>query len=211
MIIAKNVQVFKNSYTGHMEELLHQYGYLAVFLLTSLDHSGTPLGIILSIGLVTTGELELIPTLLIATAGGIAGDIVLYTLGWVGGNKMVEFFKARGPKTKEGIEKASKFLKEYGLVFLVWGRFIAFVGRYMSLVYGAIRFRPLASLACISLGSILMTLGSGIPLYLIGEKFNEITANKNFTLILSATLIVLQILASAAWAKWKGLKGEVLN
>lgn len=194
-----------------MEQFLHSYGYLAVFLLTSLDHSGTPLGIILSIGLVATGELELVPTFVAATLGGIAGDLVLYSIGWVGGNKAVRFFKNRGPKTKEGIEKAEVFLKKYGLIFLLWGRFLAFVGRYMSLVYGSIRFRPLFTIVFISIGSVLMTLGFGIPLYLLGEKFNEITANKNFTLILSASLIILQIVGTATWAKWKHKKGELLN
>ncbi len=50
-----------------MNEFIAEYGYLAVFLLAGFDHSGTPLGVLLSIGFVTTGELALLPTLMIAT------------------------------------------------------------------------------------------------------------------------------------------------
>jgi membrane protein DedA with SNARE-associated domain len=189
-----------------MEVFIQNYGYLAVFLLTAFDHSGTPLGILLSIGLVTTGELDLMPTFIVATSGGIFGDILLYALGYIGGSKAVSFFKRRGKSTREGIERAEVFLEKYGAPFLIWGRFMAFVGRYMSLVYGSIRYKPAATILFISIGSVLMTLIFGVPLYILGESFNEITSNDKFTLYLSASLITIQILATWAWYRWKKAK-----
>lgn len=185
-----------------MNEFIQEYGYLAIFLLSGFDHSGTPMGIILSMGFVTTGGLDLVPTIIIATLGGVFGDALLYSIGFFGGNRALEWFKSRNRNFRESIVSAEQHLHKSGPIFLVWGRFIAFVGRFLGLVYGSIRYAFFKFLMLSTIGSILITLAFGLPMYFLGRKANELFQNPNFTLYLSLSLIVLQITATWLWV-WR--------
>jgi membrane protein DedA with SNARE-associated domain len=186
-----------------MNELIREYGYLAVFLLAGFDHSGTPLGLLLSIGFVTTGELALLPTLIIVTLGGIFGDIVLFSIGYFGGSRALNWFKGKSDKIKNSIEKAEVNLHKYGSVFLVWGKFITLVGRYMGLVYGAIKYKLPSFIFFSTIGSILMTLAYGLPMYFLGSKANEYFQNQHLTLYLTLGVIFTQLLVTYIWIKRK--------
>ena len=186
-----------------MDKFITEYGYLGVFLLSAFDHTGTPLGILLSISFVTTGHLSLVPTLIIATMGGIFGDLLLYTIGFFGGSRALNWFKGKGSSIKASIEKAELDLVKYGPLFLVWGKFIALVGRYIGLVYGAIKYKLPKFILFGGIGSILVTLIFGLPVYFLGTKANELFQNQHFTLYLTLGLILIQILGTSLWAKFK--------
>lgn len=184
-----------------MNEFIQNFGYLAVFLLAGFDHSGTPMGIILSMGFVTTGGLDLAPTMVITTLGGVFGDLMLYSIGFFGGNRALQWFKSRNNNFRESIVSAEEHLHKSGPIFLIWGRFVAFVGRFLGLVYGSIRYSLFKFLILSTLGSTLITLGFGLPTYFLGTKANELFQNPNFTLYLSLGLVVLQIAATGLWMK----------
>lgn len=40
-------------------QMVEQYGYVAVFFLAFIDHTGTPGGLLLSIGVATAGHLDI--------------------------------------------------------------------------------------------------------------------------------------------------------
>lgn len=186
-----------------MNELFREYGYLGVFLLSVIDHTGTPLGLLMGVGLVTTGSLALVPTLIIATAGGITADVLLYTIGFFGGHKAIKWFQSRNSKVAAGIDKAERFLNKYGIAFLIWGKLIFIVGRYIGLVYGSIKYKFSFFLVFSAIGAVLITVLYGIPAYLLGRRANELFQNKFFTLYLTSGLIVLQIIGSSIWFNLK--------
>ncbi len=187
----------------NVNEFVSQYGYLGVFIFSVIDHSGSPFGLLLGIGLVTTGQLQLLPTLIVATAGGITSDIILYVIGFFGGNKAVRWFHIHSAKIGSAIDRGEGFLKKHGLMFLIWGRFIPVVGKYVALIYGTIKYKLGTFLVFTTLSAILITIAYGLPAYYFGRAANDFLHNQFFTFALVCIFLIGQIVGASIWVNWK--------
>jgi membrane protein DedA with SNARE-associated domain len=179
-----------------MMELFQSLGYVGVFLASIFDHSGTPAGVMVSMSLVTSGYLSFFPTMLLSVLGGVAGDLALFLVGWYGGKPLLRQIKKKKPKTKEPLEKAEAMFRQYGAVGIIFGRFIALVGRYFTLVYGALQFSPWVVLLYSVLGNVLMMLLFGLPIYFFGERVNQYLDSPFATLYLTVGVLVIQFAVS---------------
>ena len=101
-----------------MSEIIQTYGYLGVFLAGALDHSGTPLGIMLSIAFVTSGDLLLFPTLFVSILGALTADLVFYFLGYFASKKIFKWINKRNEAIDNIVKKTKQMLKKFGPVFL---------------------------------------------------------------------------------------------
>jgi membrane-associated protein len=194
-----------------MSELIQTYGYLGVFLAGALDHSGTPLGVMLSIAFVTSGDLLLFPTLVISILGALSADLVFYFLGYFATKKIFKWINTRNDAIDNIVKKTKKMLKKYGPMFLVWCRFIPFLGRYFSVVFGSVHYNFAVFIIFTMLGNILITLGFGLPTYFLGNEANKIFQNPYTTLWFILGTIVLQVVGAWLWFKLKKRKKRLLN
>ncbi len=188
--------------------LLEQYGYFAVFLLAFIDHTGIPGGLLLSIGVASTGYLDIYAVFLLSFLGGLVGDLVFYLLGFYGGRKILKRFSTDRKTLSEKVEKASSFFKKQGNIAVVFGRFPAFIGKYVMALAGVFSF-PLYKFFILSVvGGLLMIIVYGLPYYLMGNKLNYIFENKMLALYLTLILLVLHLFISWILVLLKRRKGK---
>lgn len=189
-----------------MSELIQTYGYLGVYLAGALDHSGTPLGVMLSIAFVTSGDLLLAPTLIISMLGALTADLVFYFLGFFASKKFFKWINNRNQTIDNIVKKTKQMLSKYGAIFLIWCRFIPFLGRYFSVVFGSVRFNFATFIIFTIIGNALITLGFGLPTYFLGNQVNKIFQNPYSTLWFMLAIIALQVIGAWIWLHLKKRK-----
>jgi len=175
------------------------YGLFAVFVGAAIDHTGTPTALLLSVGLASAGILDIRWVLLIATLGSLAGDILLYAIGKYGGKPFLTKIEKKRPRVSRYTKKITHWFDTYGNSVVVWGRFAALVGRYVSLVCGILEYRFIKFLLFSLIGNIFLTLLFGIPTYLIGEKVNRFLDNGWISFLLIGAIVMLQIVLTWIW------------
>jgi membrane protein DedA with SNARE-associated domain len=145
---------------------IQQYGYLAVFVGGMLEGETV---LILAGYSVSRGYLDFLPVLLLAAAGGVAGDFLYFSLG-----------RHYGPGIIRGFPSLRRVRGRTILLARRWGRMAAFVTRFayglrvaLPMTMGAAKMRPSVFLAFNTLGALsfavfYLTLG-----YLFGELLQE--------------------------------------
>ncbi len=140
-----------------------EQGYWGVFVLMVLENVFPPIPsevILPFIGhLAATGELSLLPSLLVATLGAVVGTTFWFVLGWIVPVATLErFFTRFGGYVAISLsdfQKATNFFTKYELPAVFFGRMIPAVRSVISIPAGCIRMRPTTFFA-------LSTLGAGI-------------------------------------------------
>lgn len=151
-------------YTPFMETLLLQYGLWGIFILALLDHSGLPSGLLLGLSLVSTGLYSLYGTLFVVWLAGMVGDGAFYLLALLFGQPARRFLEKHF-HAKEALVKTEKAFEKYDYLFLVWGRFIPFAGRYAPFVYASFSPKKWRFLFLIALGNATMLFVLAPPFY----------------------------------------------
>jgi membrane protein DedA with SNARE-associated domain len=140
----------------------HQ-GYLGVFILMVVENLFPPIPseiILPFIGhLSATGELSLLPALLVATLGAVVGTSLWFVLGWVVPVPVLErFFRRFGGYVAidvQDFKKATNFFTKYELQAIFFGRMLPAVRSVISIPAGCVRMR-------VSTFLLLSTIGAGI-------------------------------------------------
>lgn len=190
--------------TDYVIHLISTYGYLAVFLATAYDHTGTPAAMMLSIGVGLTGLLHIPTIFAISFAGGIAGDLFLYAIGRYGGPKTIRWITNNKPYRQEAVGKIGSWFHTYGGSIIIWGRFVAFVGKFTSLVMGSLQYQFSRFIFFTTIGNAVTLILFGLPTYWLGKYFNLAFDNNTVSLYFTAGIIVLQVVITLfMWWKHK--------
>ncbi len=137
--------------------------YLGVFFLMVIENVFPPIPsevILPFIGhLAATGELSLLPALLVATLGSMFGTSMWFLLGWLVPVDILERFFARYGGwvaiDVRDFKNATNFFTKYELPAVFFGRMIPAVRSVISIPAGCVRMKPMTFL-------LLSTLGAGI-------------------------------------------------
>lgn len=150
-----------------MQEWIETYGYWAVFLGGIFE--GETILIVAGFA-ISRGYLQVVPTFLLAAAGGSLGDFAYYSLGRAHGQAVIRRF----PRFRRLRARAALFLRR-------WGRAAAFLTRFayglrviLPMSMGAARLRVPIFVLFNTLGSITfvtvyLTLG-----FLFGETIQDL-------------------------------------
>lgn len=117
---------------GQIIELISAYGYWAIFVVVSLESAGLPLpGETMLVGAAIyagqNGALSIEDIIFAAAGGAIAGDNIGYWLGREYGSSLLERY---GPWI--GVTPKKLRLGQY--LFLRWGGWVVFIGRFVTLL-----------------------------------------------------------------------------
>lgn len=142
--------------------ITHQ-GYLGVFILMVVENLFPPIPsevILPFIGhLAATGELSLIPALLIATLGALFGTSLWFLLGWLVPVAVLErFFRRYGGYVAISVrdfKSATAFFTKYEFPAIFFGRMIPAVRSVISIPAGCVRMRPTAFLFLSFMGALI--------------------------------------------------------
>lgn len=163
-----------------IESVLHQYGYVAVFLGIMLESAGMPLPgeslmIAAAIYAATTHQLDIFVLVPVAAAGAICGDQIGYFIGrWIGLPALTRWGRRLGV-THERLELGRFLFRKYGGRVVFLGRFVAFLRTFAAILAGANRMPWHTFLLWNSLGGLAWTSLYGFGAYFLGDAAKRLS------------------------------------
>lgn len=151
-----------------------RYGGIAIFVIVLLEYlnlPGFPAGIIMPLAGVwaARGDIQFLWALIITVAAGLTGSLILYYLGYKGGELFLKRYLDRFPKQRPAIEKKLEWIREKGGVGIFLGKLIPMVRTLISIPAGASGMNLLKYTVSSALGIFLWNfffVGAG---YFLGD------------------------------------------
>jgi membrane protein DedA with SNARE-associated domain len=139
-----------------VQELVRDYGPLAVGVGSTLDNTGVPIFFIA--GLAAGAVLDVRPEAMFVASllGSIAGDIGVYVIGRYFLTKERILEGRIGQGFRPILEAGEKVMHRWGFWSIIFGRFVPYLGKVLPFVAGAYGMRWLQAGASICLGSVLL-------------------------------------------------------
>ncbi|WP_195575659.1 DedA family protein [Paenibacillus sp. 1001270B_150601_E10] len=156
-------------------EFMESYGYLAVFLMITVENVFPPIPseLILTFGgfMTTYTELTLTGVIVIATLGSVAGAIILYWLGYVLRIERLELIVDRYGHIlrlkREDLHKANAWFDRFGYWTVLFCRMVPLIRSLISIPAGMAKMNFWLFLLFTTIGSliwniILVSLGAAV-------------------------------------------------
>ena len=163
-----------------LQHLLHEYGYVTIFLGIMLEAVGLPLPgeslmVAAAIYAATKHDLNIVALVSAAAAGAICGDQIGYVIGrWIG-FPALKRVGCRLGLTAERFELGRFLFQRYGGRIVFLGRFVAFLRTFAALLAGANQMPWRSFLIWNALGGIAWTSVYGFGAYLLGDAARKVS------------------------------------
>jgi membrane protein DedA with SNARE-associated domain len=180
------------------ENLIGQYGYVAIFLLLAAGIVGPLIPdetiLVLAGVLIHKGTLSPIPTAVCACAGSLCGITVSYELGRRG--VVYALRKLAGPH----MARAHMWFEKYGRWTLFFGYFVVGVRHFTALIAGSteLAYREFAAFAYP--GGVLWVLTFLSIGYFVGDQWSRLERVINYGALIAAGVVLL---CGLLWWKFK--------
>ncbi len=167
-------------FIAHIQPLIVQHGYWAVFLIVMLESAGVPLPgetVLLLAGAYAgaTGNLDIAWIIAAAAAGAIIGDNIGF---WVGRTFGADLLLRYGKfiHLPEGRLKLGQYLfHRHGGKVVFFGRFAAFLRVLAALLAGVNKYSWGKFLFFNATGGIVWAVISGLGAYFFGDAMHRVT------------------------------------
>lgn len=151
-----------------------QYGGIAIFVIVLLEYlnlPGFPAGVIMPLAgaWAAKGKMDFILALLITVAAGLAGSLLLYLLGYKGGELFLSKYLKKFPGHKEAIDKNLEMLRKKGSMGIFVSKLIPMVRTLISIPAGVLKIDLWKYIVSSTMGILLWNfffVGAG---YLLGD------------------------------------------
>ena len=185
---------------GPFADFLARYGDLALVLIVFVAALGAPLpitGLLVSLGALSAApggpNLALIAPL--ALLASVAGDIVVYAAGWMGGQPLLRWAR-RDPRSRLGraLAEAETALKRFGVPILFLSRFLfTAIAGPITLLVGATHLRRRAFASWDVAGKAIYVLGNLLVGRLFGAGLGARTSGAVFWWSIAAVAIIVPL------------------
>lgn len=173
-----------------------QYGYAAIFLILIGGIVGVPvpdqLLLILSGYLVLTHSLSLIPTLMVAILGSIAGITLSYTIGRGSGS-----YLSRIRFAANRLQSAQKWFERFGGWTLVFGYFIPGIRNLIGFTSGMMRLKVRYFAPYAYAGAIISSVTCVLAGYFLGTQAAWVLASVSRSALVAVAVISLFLIRKA--------------
>jgi len=119
---------------------LSSYGYVAIFLLMTLESMMLPVPseIVIPFGgyLASQGILNIFLVILMSSLGGLAGSLIAYYIGYFGGRKFLLKYGYYFLITPETLDRAERWFQKYGKISVFTTRLVPVIRTFISLPAG---------------------------------------------------------------------------
>ena len=151
-----------------------RYGGIAIFVIVLLEYlnlPGFPAGVIMPLaGLwAARGNIRFISALLITVAAGLTGSMILYYLGYKGGELFLQKYLNKFPKQRPAIEKKLEWIRKKGSVGIFVSKLVPMVRTLVSIPAGVSKMNLVQYTVSSTLGILVWNLffvGAG---YYLGD------------------------------------------
>lgn len=152
-----------------------RYGGIAIFVIVLLEYMnlpGFPAGVIMPLAGIwaARGNIHFIPALLITIAAGLTGSLILYFLGYTGGELFLQKYLNKFPKQRPAIEGKLKWVREKGCIGIFVSKLIPMIRTLVSIPAGVSKMNLVPYTVSSTLGILVWNfvfVGAG---YLLGDK-----------------------------------------
>ena len=151
-----------------------RYGWIAIFVIVLLEYlnlPGFPAGVIMPLPgiFAAKGNIHFIPALLITVAAGLTGSLILYYLGYKGGELFLQKYLEKFPKQRPFIEEKLEWVRRRGSAGIFVSKLIPMIRTLISIPAGASKMNLASYTVSSTLGILVWNLvfvGAG---YLCGD------------------------------------------
>ncbi|MCM1056405.1 MAG: DedA family protein [Firmicutes bacterium] len=122
----------------------NRYGAIAIFVIVFLEYlnlPGFPAGIIMPLSgvMAAQGNIHFGWVMVITVVAGLLGSLMLYGLGWKGGEVFLNAYTRRFPKQKESLERVLDWIRKRGSIGVFLGKLLPMVRTLISIPAGVIK------------------------------------------------------------------------
>ena len=197
-------------FTRHLIRLLHTYTYPGVLSLVMLEALGIPLPG--EIALVTAGAYAAVAhnvsvsgVILMAALGATVGGVLGYWIGIKGGLPLlVRYGKYVGVR-RSHIDKAHSFFERNGAKTILFGRFVAVLRTWASVIAGAACMSFKQFVAYNTLGSIVWAIVFGLLGYYFGH---DLPLLERYISRASLGVLIALVVGIAVWVILRRLRNR---
>jgi membrane protein DedA with SNARE-associated domain len=187
-----------------MESFLSQYGYAAIFLFAFLEACCVPIPSEVTFGfagvLAGQGHLNIVAVIVVGTVAELAGSLVAYSIGRVGGRPFVRRTGRYLLITHADIDRAERFFTGRGVWAVPLGRCLPVVRSFVSVVAGFVEV-PVALFAFLSLiGTAIWVTAIALVGYGVGNAWNRV--NHDISLA-GYGIVAIAVIAIAAFVVYR--------
>jgi membrane protein DedA with SNARE-associated domain len=158
----------------NVEHLVRTAGYPLLFLIVMSESSGLPVpgetGLITAGVLASSGNLKILPVIVLAAAGAIVGDNIGYLIGRKGGRWLLERPGAFQRQRHQVLVIGEPFFERHGPKAVFFGRFLLGLRVWASWLAGATRMHWRSFVIWNALGGICWATAIGLIAYYLGHS-----------------------------------------
>lgn len=182
-----------------MAHFIHHWGYLALLLLTVAEAACIPIPSEVTVGyagyLASTGRLNLVAVILLATAGETVGAYISYVVGRTGGRAFVDRFGRYVLLSHADLDRAEHWFERRGEWSVAVGRVVPLVRTFIAFPAGVAEMAPVRFGLLTAAGSLVWIgalAGAGDAL---GNRWNRLTHGFDTAGYVIAAFVVIAIAA----------------
>jgi len=161
-----------------LAELVGDWGYLAVFILMTLESAGVPIPsevvVTFSGFLVSRGRMSFWLAVLVATLANVLGSTAFYYVGNMAGEPFIHRYGRYFRLSREHLEAVRAWFNRYGSATVFVGRLLPAVRTYISLPAGVGGMRMHKFLTLTAVGSFLWNLMLAYVGLWLGENWSMV-------------------------------------
>jgi membrane protein DedA with SNARE-associated domain len=194
----------------YFKPFLLDYGYWAVFGGILLEDFGLPVPgealLIAGSVLASQGDMYIVPLLLLAWAGAVAGDNIGFGIGRFAGRRLVLRYGRYVLITRRRLDYGESFFRKYGGLVIVAARFIEGLRQLNGIIAGMARMQWRHFLPYNVVGAALWVAFWGIVSYETGARasgFAHLFNRFEIFLIILLGLGVVVLVAYLIHRRWK--------
>lgn len=155
-------------------EYFVKYGGVAIFVIVLLEYlnlPGFPAGVIMPLAGVwaARGNIQFIPAILITVAAGLLGSLILYWIGYTGGDFVLKKYLNKFPKQRPAIEAKLEWVRKRGSIGIFLSKLIPMIRTLISIPAGVSKMNLVQYTISSTLGIFVWNLffvGAG---YFLGD------------------------------------------
>ena len=152
-----------------------KYGAIAIFIIVFLEYlnlPGFPAGIIMPLSgvMAARGNIHFFWVMVITVSAGLLGSLLLYALGYKGGEIFLRAYTKRFPQQKEGLEKNIEWVRQKGAVGVFIAKLMPMIRTIVSIPAGVLKMPMRQYLISSTLGIFVWNfvfVGAG---YIMGDQ-----------------------------------------
>lgn len=179
-------------------DTIERLGYVGVALMVALENLIPPIPseVILPMAgfLVGQGRFTIVPLLIAATSGSVAGALALYSAGrWIGDERLRSLVSKYGKFVlldEQDLDNAEQWFQKHGRTAVLFGRLVPGVRSLISVPAGVTsmpiwQFSAYTALGSLTWNTVLVSAG-----WLLGREWERV---QEYTGILEVIVIVLAV------------------